>query len=276
MPRDDASPPGLRHTQDLFYALVTGAKGVVHEQRMQEPQLGELQSIIAADERLSAVERLDIYATMYFCRLRDVLREDYPKLRACLGDDAFDDLARAYLSACPPTRASVRDVSEKLPGFIEGSQRGPASAGLSELAALERALIEVFDGPDTRVLELERLRGMSAQDLVTLPLSFVPNHIVLRVDHDVDRLWRAIELGSAESAICEKQTTVLIWRKDLVSCFRAVDALEASALDLALAGETFGGVCAWLSEGRSVDEAARIAHEILGRWVTDALIASGR
>jgi hypothetical protein len=273
MPRDDAAGLALRRTQELFYKLVTSPEGERAQQTL-EPQSGDLESMIASDKRVSALDRLDIYATMYFVRLRDVLREDYPKVRACIGDDAFDELASAYLRAFPPTRASARDVGQRLPGFIEASRWGLARAGLSELALLERALVEVFDGPDSRVLELGRLRGMSPDDLVTLPLAVIPSQVVLRMDHDVDRAWQAIELGSAEGAICEQKTTVLVWRKDLVSCFRTVDAIEASALDLALSGETFGGVCAWLSEGRSVEEAAHVAYQILGRWVTDALITT--
>jgi hypothetical protein len=269
MPRDEPRF-GLRRTQQLFYALVTSPGGVAHEARARDRRSGDLASTIASDERLSALSRLDIYATMYFLRLRDVLREDYPKLRAWIGDDAFDELVEAYLRALPPTRPSARDVGEKLPAFIDASRWGT----LFELATLERALIEVFDGPDSAVLEMERLRGMSPDDLMTLPLSLVPTHAVLRMNHDVDRLWQALELGAAEASIGEKPTTVLVWRKDVVSCFRAVDAIEAGALERVLAGETFGGVCTWLSEGRSVEEAARLAYELLGRWVMDALITA--
>jgi hypothetical protein len=231
---------------------------------------------IAGDKRASALDRLEIYATMYFVRLRDVLREDYPKVRTYVGDDAFDELASAFLRACPPTRASTRDVGEALPAFIKASRWGPESVGLSELASLERALIEVFDGPDSQVLKLERLRRMSPDDLLMLPLSVVPSHVLLQLEHDVDCVWRALDVGAAGGAIDEQKTTVLVWRKDLVSCFRAIDGVEASTLDQARSGETFGSVCAWLSEGRSVEEAAQMAHAILGRWVEDGLITASR
>jgi Putative DNA-binding domain len=274
MPRDDALPPALRRTQALFYELVTGATGA-DEARPRATRSEALESVIANDGRLSALERLDIYATMYFVRLRDVLREDYPKLREYLGDDAFDDLALAYLREHAPTRPSARDVGESLPAFVENTRWGPSSTALSELAALERALIEVFDGPDCRLLELQSLRALPPDDLASLPLSLVPSHVVLHLGHDVDRVWRSLDVGTGDTrTISERETTLIVWRKDLVSCFRAVDAIEAAALDLAAGGETFGEVCAWLSEDRSVEEAARMAYDLLGCWVTDALLSA--
>src|SRR5277367_6695599 len=51
---------------------------------------------IKPNDRLSSVERLEIYNQQYWYRLLDSLREDFPGLHAVLGD-RFADLCVAYL-----------------------------------------------------------------------------------------------------------------------------------------------------------------------------------
>src|SRR5262245_41797708 len=68
----------------------------------------ELLAAIRGDERLAASERLAVYARMYCARLVDVLREDYPRVAAVLGNDDFADLTHAYLAAHPSTHPSLR------------------------------------------------------------------------------------------------------------------------------------------------------------------------
>ena len=64
--------------------------------------VGEVHELVVGDARLSAVERLEIYANMYFFRIRDVLRDEFPRTAALLGDSAFHDLVVDYLAAIPP------------------------------------------------------------------------------------------------------------------------------------------------------------------------------
>ena len=76
-----------------------------------------LAGVVSGDERLDPVQRLDIYANMYFWRLLDILRGDYSALVAVLGDDAFHNLVTDYLLACPSTHPSVRNVGARLADY---------------------------------------------------------------------------------------------------------------------------------------------------------------
>ena len=69
-----------------------------------------LLGLVRGDSALDSRERLQIYADMYRERLVDVLREDFPRLLAALGDDEFTALACRYLARCPSTHPSVRHV----------------------------------------------------------------------------------------------------------------------------------------------------------------------
>src|SRR5687768_2285243 len=52
---------------------------------------------VAGDARLSAAERVGIYAQAYRTRLLDTLRDEFPALRLLVGDTVFDLFAEGFL-----------------------------------------------------------------------------------------------------------------------------------------------------------------------------------
>ena len=67
---------------------------------------------------LDAAQRIRIYADMYRARLVDVLREDYPRVAATVGDADFAALACRYLTRHPSTNPSVRHVGRRFADWI--------------------------------------------------------------------------------------------------------------------------------------------------------------
>src|SRR6266571_3203730 len=65
----------LRQTQQLFWALITAPEGArpAAENLLRRGTVapGEIDAIFSGDDRLPALERIDIYANMYFYRLLD-------------------------------------------------------------------------------------------------------------------------------------------------------------------------------------------------------------
>src|SRR5689334_17129302 len=113
----------LRELQQRLRALIAdpattaGALGDLDERIAELP--------IRSDGRLSAAERVRIYARMYFLRLRDALADDYPALRRALGDEAFDALAQRYVTSHPSDRPSLRALGRHLPGFLHADANAP-------------------------------------------------------------------------------------------------------------------------------------------------------
>ena len=67
----------LKQLQNLLYRLITAASGVAEGLESERGMpAGGLDAIVLGDERLSAEARVDIYANMYFYRIRDALKED--------------------------------------------------------------------------------------------------------------------------------------------------------------------------------------------------------
>lgn len=273
----------LRDTQALFWRLIAAPEGVADGLRRLDMKPADLAAVISGDARLDAVARLDIYAEMYFWRLHDILREEHAALAVALGAAAFRNLVTDYLLACPSRHPSVRNVGARLPAFVAGHALAAERPWLGELAALERARLEVFDGPDAEPLTVEALRALPPDAFATLPLPLVPSHAILEATHAVDDFWRAVERDGAGAddgddpepppPPAPAPRTLLVWRDGVDVFLRALEPLERAALARARDGAPFGAVCELVAERLPLDEAAPAAFQMLARWAGDGIIA---
>jgi len=123
-----------------------------------DPALLEL---VEGRGRLGSTDRLGVYTEMYWARLLDVLRDDFPRVAAVLGADRFTALAAAYLERHPSTDPSVRWVGANFADFL--AEWGPVDdlPFLADLARLEWTRLAVFDAADYES-RTERDRAMAA------------------------------------------------------------------------------------------------------------------
>ena len=130
----------LRRLQRRFFRLVLAPRGVgpeVPALMHDDPEGVPLDRWIRAPDEAGAVRRLDVYANMYFFRLLDVLRGDYPKLAAALGETALHNLCTDYVLTHPSDNPSLRHFGRHLPGFLKKHSLGVERPHLADLAALE-------------------------------------------------------------------------------------------------------------------------------------------
>jgi hypothetical protein len=114
---------------------------------------------IKPNRRMSSAERLEIYSRSYWFRILDSLYEDFPGLRAVIGERAFGQLSRAYLAECPSRSFTLRDLGSRLPEWLERNPRhaGKPQALAIDMARLEWAHIEAFDSAAEKALGPEDL-----------------------------------------------------------------------------------------------------------------------
>jgi hypothetical protein len=110
---------------------------------------------IKPNDRLTSFERLELYNQMYWYRLRVAIRDDCPGLIAVLGEEAFERLAKAYLSKHPSRSFTLRDLCSRLIGFIRErpALTRPRTALAVEVARFEWAQTVAFDGEAKPVLD---------------------------------------------------------------------------------------------------------------------------
>jgi hypothetical protein len=114
--------------------------------------VAELGNVIRPSRTLTPAERIGIYHGMYPLRMVDALRADYPALQHFLGDDAFVDLVRAYVTKHPSTSYTLNRLGDHLPEFVAKWRGTRRAAFAAELACLERAVTQAFDAPEADVL----------------------------------------------------------------------------------------------------------------------------
>jgi len=305
----------LRRTQEIFWELISAPEGVEPGIR-QMSAAGRLPSedlgfLIRGDERLGSADRLDVYANMYFYRLRDCLAEDYPKAAAVTGGARFHNLVTDYLLAHPSSFWTLRNVGGALAEFVAAHPISEEFPFLADLARLEWARIEVFDEEDAAAMTRERLTAMGAHKVQERKLRLVPAVRLLELSHNVAPAWLAIEEGGEETpdpgatsaAVCKAaawaarapakieppartESRIRVWRQDFRVYHRSVGADEMACLKaMARSGATLPLLCevvlgrldgppASAPAAERQAAAARRMASIMDLWLEEGLVAA--
>jgi hypothetical protein len=155
-------------------------------------------SFIAPNSRLSAFERLEIYNRQYWFRVLGSLAEDFPALRAVVGPRAFDALLVAYLTAHPSRSFSLRNLGSKM---VEWLVANPQFTGRRhhlavDVARMEWAFVEAFDGGERDSLTLEQIATLDGESR----LSLQPHLQLVELDYPVDDLVLALHKAEKRQA----------------------------------------------------------------------------
>lgn len=229
---------------------------------------------LVRDDGVERTTRLRVYRNAYLSRIGGVLEEHYPKLRALLGDAAFRPLIRDYLRAHPPSDPSLREAGAKLSSSLFHQ---PTKNYLHvDLARLERARVEAFDGPDAEVLTRDHVAALPPEQFPELRIKLVPTAQLLLVTTNADDVWDAIEDERTPPAALDVRRAILVWRRDVTVIHRTLEEDEASALLQTTSysrGNTFAGVCE--AFGMQPDPSAR-AIELLLRWLDAEILVRER
>jgi hypothetical protein len=265
-------PVHLEQLEGLLYRLITAVSGV-GEGLASERKLpaGGLGAIVLGDDRLSAEARVDIYANMYFYRLLDILKEDFPATHKVLGDDNFHNLATGYLLEYPPTEPSVYHLGRHLADFLRDHPMRENAPFIADLAALERATVEVFQAADARALDAESMRSKPGEEWAGTNLVTHPAVQILSLEWRVAGLLRAVEDQREWSPVEAGAADVIVWRRDSCVFYRELERVEGRALDAASHGATFAEICERVAEDSEQQDPIGEINRLLARWLGDAI-----
>src|SRR5260370_10229725 len=114
---------------------------------------------IKPNDRLNSAERLEIYSRSYWFRVLDSLHDDFPGLRAVLGQRAFYRLSRAYLADCPSRSFTLRNLGSRLADWLHSNPRqaGSRRALSLDMVRLEWVPIEGVDNTAEKVVGAQEL-----------------------------------------------------------------------------------------------------------------------
>ncbi|HVB79234.1 MAG TPA: DNA-binding domain-containing protein [Candidatus Binataceae bacterium] len=284
--------PGLKDLQAMLYRLITAPEGVaagLAAERAKGPEaladlhdLNDLENVIESDDRLSAVERLEIYANAYFYRILDCLKEDFPATLAIVGGDNFHNLVTGYLIEYPPTEPSISYAGRYLAEFLlhhpmrAMRERWPF---IAELARLERALTEVFHAAEAEPLNADAMRSVAPDDWPTIAMRTHPALAIVDCQWRVDELLRKVETAASETDqprdAARAAVSVLVWRHNSKVHYRALERPERAALEVASAGASFAAICEAVAAACAEDDSiapVALINRLLARWIDEGLL----
>jgi len=141
----------LDHIQRAMFDAVrqplTAEEGMRQRSRDGKSLRAVAEEIIKPNDRLTSFERLEIYNRQYWFRILSALSEDFPGLRAIIGEHRFDKMAVEYLYECPSRSFTLRNLGSRLESWLRQHPRhiaGNEPIAL-DMVRLEWAEIEAFD-----------------------------------------------------------------------------------------------------------------------------------
>jgi hypothetical protein len=222
---------------------------------------------IKPNDRLTSFERLEIYNRQYWFRLLSSMIEDFPGLRAVLGDKRFEAMSKAYLVDCPSQSFTLRNLGSRLEGWLRKHPKwaGRKQALAVDIVRLEWADIDVFDGQAEPALRPEHLQAEAGPKLKLklqpylrlLDLSFPVDDLLLEVrkdDEDTDFASNAFQERhkrkrvQAVAKLKPSKIFLAVHRVDDSVYFRRIEREEFIILSTLRDGKTLG---------RAIDSAFR-------------------
>jgi hypothetical protein len=234
--------------------------------------------IIKPNDRLTSFERLEIYNRQYWFRVLDALSDDFPGLRAVLGDRRFDALAKHYLTDCPSRSFTMRNLGSQLESWLRKHPHyAPGRHQLAiDMVRLEWAEIEAFDGASELPLTAAALAKVNPAKLRLrlqpyirlLDLHFPVDDLLLAVKHDApaDIASNAMEERQKRkkvSAVARLKPTpvyLAIHRLENTVYFRRLEKEEFTLLDNLRKGPTLERAVVSAFRASKIPPQERAAH----------------
>lgn len=263
----------LKDLQLLLYRLITAPSGVAEGLGAERAlPAGGLAALVHGDRRLSAEARVDVYADMYFYRLLEVLKEDYPATLAVLGETNFHNLITGYLIAHRPSEPSVLGAGKFLPEFLRQHPLRAEFPFVADLALLERAILDVFCAADAPILEASEMKAVPPTRWGVAKIRRIPASAILRAHWRAAQVLRAVEEQRDWRPPEHERNQILVWRKDSRVSYREIGPNEAAALAMLARTTKFAKVCEVLARGLPHSQAPQAIRDTFARWLAEGII----
>jgi Putative DNA-binding domain len=221
-------------------------------------------------------ERLAVYSNAYAWRLTDALQQEYGLLAKLLGDEAFTELAEAFIDVYPSRFYSIARFSEPLAQFLAEYTPYSEQPYLSELVQLIKALITSLEAADAPCLDFAALANVAEQNWPSLCFKFHPSVQYFSFNYNSYAIWQAlVQEKSVPEVQMMTKSHCIVWRKGLQSYAVALTEVEALILNLLQQGSCFADVCEAVYDKGFMREsqAASFVANLLANWLNNHLFS---
>ncbi|HVN64429.1 MAG TPA: putative DNA-binding domain-containing protein, partial [Candidatus Binataceae bacterium] len=212
------------------------------------------------------------YANMYFYRLLEVLKEDFPATLKVVGGANYHNLVTGYLLEYRPTEPSVHSCGRHLAEYLRSHPIVEKFPYLADLAALERALVESFCAPDAAVLDADLMRTVPASRWPAFRIRTHPAATILTLQWRVSDLHHAIGKGTEPQQISPGPVKTIVWRQNSRVFHRDLEGMEEAALATASHGTTLAQICTLIAAAAGDAHAVKETNRLLERWLASGIL----
>lgn len=275
----------LSTLQKWFYAVVTHPDGVDAGTESTEAQQfvplsrNELEQIVTRSERVSAQDRMGIYANAYFARLIECLSSLFPVLKQTLGDEAFNAFAFDYIRFHPSRSYTLSKLGDAFVGYLSltrpdaNSQTSSApdwADFLIDLATLEWTIADVFDGPGLEglpTLQTDILPDIAPIRWYDVRLKTNPALRLLSFRFSVNNHYTAARRNPARPSLPQpRDSYVAISRRDYIVRRHELNRAQYAILAALQAGNSLGDAIVAAAGGHDEDTIASDLHHWFKDW----------
>lgn len=248
------------------------------QQSLQTHVMGEDDQILnqlAVPVKGTIHERLAVYSNAYDWRLIDALYQEYGLLAKLLGDEAFTELAEAFIDTYPSQFYSIAMFSEPLAQFLAEYTPYSEQPHLSEIVQLIKALITSLEAADANFLNFATLANVAEQNWPSLCFKFHPSVQYFSFNYNSYAIWKALVQEKTVPNVQATKNHCVVWRKGLQSYAVALTEIEALVLNLIQQGSCFADVCEAVYDEGFVGEskAANFTANLLATWLNNHLFS---
>lgn len=222
-------------------------------------------SIVLPSKTLTSLERLGIYAHMYYARLIEVMEGEYPTTRQLLGEHDFAAACRRFIAKHPSRTRTLNSLSQQFPAFLAKTlPRTGRNRFAADVARIERAMEDVFDAPRAVPMTAAQYAEIGARDWNRLTLRVTPALVLLKLRYPANAYMTALRRGEKPRLPKPRTTHVIVFRRGYQVFRRDQEPEQWKLLESLVAGKPLGVAVRASIRGRGAS-ADRVAKR-LGKW----------
>jgi hypothetical protein len=218
-----------------------------------------------------------VYQNGYVGRLVEILASDYEDLKSYLGEDEFEELARAYVAANPSRTQNARWFGSRMVEFLKTEGRYAQRHEVADLATIEQALSNAFDAADATHITVQDLAKFKPDDWARFTFVPHPSVAIIDVQTNAFAIWRAVKDGKTPPRVKAKAVQHLMtWRQGTTPMIREIASEEVMMWTEACCGLRFEALCEMVAAFDDPDGAAMRAAQYLQGWLSTEMLVTAK
>jgi len=232
-----------------------------------------LTEVVLPSHSMTSAERVGVYHGMYLMRMEEALEADYPVIRYHLGDHQFGHLVREYVQRYPSTSYTLNRLGDHLPQFFLDEPEWHDAAFLHDLARLELAMTEVFDGEESPVLGATELEAVSPEVWEDARLSPISAFRLLAFKHAVIPNLVAYHEDRPSPSPRRRASWVALYRRDYSVLRLELSRAEYDLLKTIVDGAPLGEALTTAAASKSPRQQAKV-FRWFRTWISEGLFTA--